>query len=235
MARPLRIEFLGAVYHITSRGNNRKEIFGGNLDRKAFLEILYGVKVRYNWLCHAYCLMDNHYHLLVETLDGKLSKGMRQLNGIYTLLFNKVHGRVGHFFQGRFQEIVVQKDSHLLDASRYIILNPARRVLIPKEGSNKICPLGIPVVMDRIVSQSINLVFKGLFDPAFTKSNFGIRRGHSQHQAIRHVQGIVEDGYKWAASIDLKSFFDEIPHELILTLIRRKIADERPVTLIARA
>ena len=71
MARPLRIEFPGAVYHITSRGNDRQEIFGDDLDRKAFLEILSEVNVRYHWLCHAYCLMDNHYHLLIETPDGE--------------------------------------------------------------------------------------------------------------------------------------------------------------------
>ena len=112
---------------------------------------------------------------------------------------------------------------------------PARRVLIPKEGSNKKRKLGIPVVMDRIVSQSMNLVLEGIFDPDFTASNFGFRRGRSQHQAIRHVQGIVLEGYEWCASIDLKSFFDEIPHGLILKLIRRKIADEALVTLIARA
>ncbi len=136
-------------------------------------------------------------------------------------------------FEKRERELL-QLIGEKLKAGTYRF-KPARRVLIPKEGSNKMRPLGIPVVMDRIISQSINLVFEGLFDPAFTKSNFGFRRGHSQHQAIRHVQGIVEDGYEWAASIDLKSFFDEIPHELILTLIRRKIADERLVTLIARA
>jgi len=112
---------------------------------------------------------------------------------------------------------------------------PARRVLIPKEGSNKKRKLGIPVVMDRIVSQSMNLVLEGIFDPDFTASNFGFRRGRSQHQAIRHVQGIVLEGYEWCASIDLESFFDEIPHGLILKLIRRKIADEALVTLIARA
>ena len=112
---------------------------------------------------------------------------------------------------------------------------PARRVLIPKEGSNKKRKLGIPVVMDRIVSQSMNLVFEGIFGPHFTASNFGFRRGKSQHQAIRHVQGIVVEGYEWCASIDLKSFFDEIPHGLILKLIRRKIADEGFVTLVARA
>jgi RNA-directed DNA polymerase len=112
---------------------------------------------------------------------------------------------------------------------------PARRVLIPKEGSSKKRKLGIPVVMDRIVSQSMNLVFEGIFGPAFTASNFGFRRGRSQHQAIRHVQAIVLEGYEWCASIDLKSFFDEIPHGLILKLIRRKIADEGLVTLVARA
>ena len=112
---------------------------------------------------------------------------------------------------------------------------PARRVLIPKAGSNRKRKLGIPVVMDRIVSQSMNFVFEGIFDPVFTGSNFGFRRGKSQHRAIKHVQGIVLEGYDWCASIDLKSFFDEIPHGLILKLIRRKILDEGLVTLIARA
>jgi group II intron reverse transcriptase/maturase len=112
---------------------------------------------------------------------------------------------------------------------------PAKRVLIPKEGSNKMRKLGIPVIMDRIVSQSINLVFIELFDQDFTESNYGFRRGHSQHQAIYHVRDIVREGYEWCASVDLASFFDEIPHSLILKLIRRKIQDEKLVTLIARA
>jgi RNA-directed DNA polymerase len=112
---------------------------------------------------------------------------------------------------------------------------PARRALIPKEGSKKKRKLGIPVVMDRIVSQSMNLVLEEIFDPDFTASNFGFRRGRSQHQAIKHVQGMVLEGYEWCASIDLKSFFDEIPHGLILKLILRKIADEGLVTLVARA
>jgi RNA-directed DNA polymerase len=112
---------------------------------------------------------------------------------------------------------------------------PARRALIPKEGTSKMRKLGIPVVMDRVVGQSINLVFAEIFDPEFTDSNFGFRKGKSQHQAIRHVQSAVREGYEWCASIDLKSFFDEIPHNLILKLIRRKIADEGLLTLIARA
>ena len=111
---------------------------------------------------------------------------------------------------------------------------PARRTLIPREGTSKMRKLGIPVVMDRIVGQSVNSVFAEIFDPAFAGSNYGFRRGHSQHQAIRHVQQIVVEGYEWCASIDLDSFFDEIPHDLILKLIRRQIADARLVTLIAR-
>jgi RNA-directed DNA polymerase len=112
---------------------------------------------------------------------------------------------------------------------------PSRRTLIPKESTSKLRKLGIPVVMDRVVSQSVNLVFQEIFDPEFTKSNYGFRKGMSQRQAIYHVQGIVLEGYEWCASIDLASFFDEIPHNLILKLIRRKIADEGLVTLIARA
>lgn len=121
-----------------------------------------------------------------------------------------------------------------LKAGKYRF-KPARRVLIPKEGKSGKRKLGIPVVMDRIVAESINMVFEEIFDPGFTESNYGFRRGKSQQEAIRHVQGIVKEGYEWSASIDLKSFFDEIPHGLILKLIRRKISDEVLVTLIARA
>jgi len=112
---------------------------------------------------------------------------------------------------------------------------PVRRVEIPKPGSAKKRQLGIPVVMDRIVSHSLHTVLEELYDGDFTMSNFGFRRGKSQHQAIEHMRQAVEEGYEWCASIDLQGFFDEIPHDLILRLIRRKIHDERVVTLIARA
>jgi putative transposase len=126
MARPLRIEYDGAVYHITSRGNSRKPIYKEDEDRRIFLEVLHRANTRYNWLCHAYCLMNNHYHLIIETPDGNLSQGMRQLNGVYTQLFNKRHNRVGHIFQGRYKAILIQKESHLLEVSRYVVLNPVR-------------------------------------------------------------------------------------------------------------
>ncbi len=126
MARPLRVEFDGALYHVTSRGNAREAIFDDNGDRKAFLEILGKVVNRFNWLCHAYCLMNNHYHLVIETPQANLSKGMRQLNGIYTQVYNRRHRTVGHVFQGRYKAILVQKESHLLEVCRYVVLNPVR-------------------------------------------------------------------------------------------------------------
>ena len=124
MARPLRLEFSGALYHITSRGDRREDIFYNNSDRTLFLEILAHTCQRYNWLCHSYCLMSNHYHLIVETLDGNLSKGMRQLNGVYTQQINKKHTKTGHLFQGRYKAILVDKECYLLEVSRYVVLNP---------------------------------------------------------------------------------------------------------------
>ena len=102
MARPLRIEFAGALYHLTSRGDRREAIFDDDEDRRGFLDVLAEVVHSYNWICHAYCLMTNHYHLVVETVEGNLSKGMRQLNGVYTQASNRRHQRVGHLFQGRW-------------------------------------------------------------------------------------------------------------------------------------
>jgi len=95
-----------------------------------WLEIFGEVCKRFNWICHAYCLMSNHYHVLIETPDANLSKGMRHLNSVYTQRFNRTHGRVGHVFQGRFKAIVVDKDSYLLELSRYVVLNPVRAHMV---------------------------------------------------------------------------------------------------------
>ena len=130
MARPLRIEFAGALYHITSRGDGREDIYLDGTDRTLFLEVVGEVCAQFNWLCHAYCLMDNHYHLLIETREGNLSRGMRQLNGVYTQKFNRRHGRVGHVFQGRYKAILVHKDGYLLELARYIVLNPVRAQMV---------------------------------------------------------------------------------------------------------
>ena len=130
MARPLRLEFAGALYHVTSRGDRREDIYTSNNDREAFLSILGDVCTRYNWVCHAYCLMSNHYHLLIETPDANLSKGMRQLNGVYTQWFNRANDKVGHVFQGRYKAILVEKESYLLEVARYIVLNPVRAKMV---------------------------------------------------------------------------------------------------------
>ncbi|NEV64919.1 transposase [Thiorhodococcus minor] len=136
MARPLRIEFAGALYHVTARGNERRSIFLGNLDddRRAFLEILTSTCERFRWICHAYCLMTNHYHLVVETPEANLSLGMRQLNGVYTQQVNRTHGRAGHLFQGRFKGILVERDSYLLELARYVVLNPVRADMVRAPG-----------------------------------------------------------------------------------------------------
>ena len=130
MARPLRIEFEGALYHLTSRGNAGEKIFFTESDRQAFLDILGEAVKRYGWICHAYCLMTNHYHLLIETPNANLSRGMRHLNGVYTQWVNRQMKRTGHIFQGRFKSILVERESHLLEVARYIVLNPVRAKMV---------------------------------------------------------------------------------------------------------
>ena len=130
MARPLRIECSGAIYHVTSRGDRREEIYLDDEDRRLWLEIFGAVCERFNWRCHARCLMSNHYHIVVETVDGNLSKGMRQLNGVCTQTHNRRLNRVGHFYQGRFKGILVDKESYLLELSRYVVLNLLRAKMV---------------------------------------------------------------------------------------------------------
>ncbi|MCP4991239.1 MAG: transposase [Colwellia sp.] len=139
MARPLRIEFDGAFYHVTSRGNARQNIYLNGSDYLLFLDTLTDVCKRYNWLIHAYCLMTNHYHLVVETPEGNLSLGMRQLNGVYTQRFNRKHGRVGHIFQGRFKSVLVDSDSYYITLIRYVIQNPLRANMVKQVGDYSWC------------------------------------------------------------------------------------------------
>ena len=130
MARPLRIEFAGALYHVTSRGDRQENIYESDTGRENFLLVLEEVCKQYNWSVHSYCLMSNHYHLLVETPDGNLSKGMRQLNGVFTQKYNRNNNKVGHVFQGRFKGILVDGDAYLMELVRYIVLNPVRAQMV---------------------------------------------------------------------------------------------------------
>ncbi|MGB1109435.1 MAG: REP-associated tyrosine transposase [Gammaproteobacteria bacterium] len=130
MVRPLRIEFSGALYHVTSRGDRRETIFEEEADFGLFLDVLAEVVDRFNWLCHAYCLMTNHYHLVIETPDGNLAKGMRHLNGVFTQASNRKYSRSGHLFQGRYKAILVDSESYLLELARYVVLNPVRAGMV---------------------------------------------------------------------------------------------------------
>ena len=135
MARPLRITFPGAFYHVTSRGNEQKTIFRSKRDREKFLEYLQSATERYNALIHTFCLMGNHYHLLLETPSANLPQIMRHINGAYTAYFNAKRARSGHLFQGRYKAILVDKDSYAKELSRYIHLNPVRAGMVKTPGA----------------------------------------------------------------------------------------------------
>ena len=130
MARPLRITFPGAFYHVTSRGNERKNIYKSKRDREKFLEYLGEAHERYGAIIHAYCLMTNHYHILIETPNANLPQIMKHLNGSYTTYFNVKRKRFGHLFQGRYKAFLVFKDDYALELARYIHLNPVRAAMV---------------------------------------------------------------------------------------------------------
>lgn len=137
MARQLRIEYPDAYYHVTARGNERKEIFKSDKDRVKFLSYLESAVKRYDAVIHAWCLMSNHYHLLVETPSGNLSQIMQHINGAYTNYFNTKRKRSGHLFQGRYKGILVEADEYALELSRYIHLNPVRIGFVNEPGDYK--------------------------------------------------------------------------------------------------
>ncbi len=130
MARSLRINYPGAFYHVTSQGNERRDVFKGQRDREKFLSYLESAVFRYGAVVHCWCLMGNHYHLLVETPEGNLPQIMRHINGAYTTYFNVKRKRSGHLFQGRYKAWLVEADAYALELSRYIHLNPVRAGLV---------------------------------------------------------------------------------------------------------
>ena len=190
MTRPLRLEFEGALYHITSRGDRRENIYETDADRQGFLSLLARICEKYNWTCHSYCLMSNHYHLLVETPEANLSKGMRQLNGVYTQDFNRRNHCCGHVFQGRFKSILVDKEAYLLELARYIVLNPVRAGMVQRAQD---WPWSSFRATIGLVKKPVWLQDDWLLS-AFGKNNT---------EAIRHYMKFVVDGMNrapiWAA------------------------------------
>lgn len=126
MARKPRIQVAGAFYHLTTRGNNRRPIYLDDRDRELFLGLFAGVSKVLGWRCHTFCLMGNHYHFIVETPEANLAEGMVRLNGQYARAFNGRHGRGGHLFERRYGSVLIERESHLLEACRYVVLNPVR-------------------------------------------------------------------------------------------------------------
>lgn len=195
MSRPLRLSFPGAIYHITSRGNAREAIYLDEADRQQFLSLLASCIERFHWICHAYCLMDNHYHLLIETPNANLQEGMRQLNGVYTQAFNRRHARVGHVFQGRYKSILVERDSYLLELCRYIVLNPVRAQMVEHAGQFawssyqatvglSTCPAWLQV--DWVLAQ-----FAKRLSAARTRYASFVQQGLNNESPWKHLKGQV--------------------------------------------
>ncbi|MFM9971112.1 MAG: REP-associated tyrosine transposase [Burkholderiales bacterium] len=132
MSRPLRLEFEGALYHVTSRGDRREPIFEDDDDRAAWLDVLGDALDRFHATAFAYCLMTNHYHVVIQTHRANLSRLMRHLNGVYTQRYNSRHRKVGHLFQGRFKAVLVDEDAYFLEVCRYVELNPVRARMVKR-------------------------------------------------------------------------------------------------------
>ena len=189
----MRIEFGGAVYHVTSRGNTRQAIFRDDIDRNDFLEVLYSVVKRFNFIVHAYCMMRNHYHLLIETPDGNLSQGMRQLNGVYTQRFNRRHNRVGHVLQGRYKAILVEKNSYLLELARYVVLNPVRAGKVKSPGdwkwSSYRATTGYEKTIPCLTTDWIHSQFGRKREKAPNRYRAFVRAGIKKESPLRAVKG----------------------------------------------
>ena len=217
MSRPLRIEYAGAVYHITARGNERGEIFTDNHDRQRFIGMLIDNLDMYKVRLYAYVLMGNHYHLLIETRNANLSVFMHALQSHYTNYFNNRHDRVGHLFQGRYKAIMVDKDGYLLELSRYIHLNPVRAGLTRRPGEWKWGSY------DEYVSKQTGCKW---VESETVLRYFGRSRGEAARKYINYIkEGMEEDG---------ASPFDAIKGQIVLgdedffNKIKNKYATDKP-------
>ena len=181
MSRPVRIEFPGAIYHITSKGSKGQTIFRDREDRAVFLNILDNVVSRFSWLVHSYVLMDEHFHLVVEIPEANLSKGMRQLNGVYTQHFNRRHDEDGPIFQGRFKSVLFEKSSYLLPVCRHVVLNPVR--------------VGTPSQLNRYRWSSFRATAGDAKSPSFLHTS-DLLAGFSKREKVsrRKFREYVEEG-----------------------------------------
>ena len=179
MARPLRVEYPGAYYHVISRGNNQEKIYKNDRDKEKFLEYLEKAAERFSIIIHTYCLMSNHYHLLVETPEANLSLAMQWINVSYATYFNRKRGRYGHLFQGRFKAILIDADEYLKHLSRYIHLNPVRAKMVSQPAEYQWSSYGA------FIGENKALRF---LETSWLMSNFG----RTKKEANRNYQDFVE-------------------------------------------
>ncbi len=201
MSRQLRIEYPGAFYHVTSRGNQKQAIYLADRDRAAFLDLVREAHHKFSAIFHVYCLMENHYHLMLETPNGNLSRIMHFINTSYTIYFNKKHSRVGHLFQGRFKAILVEAETYALELSRYIHLNPVRASIVQEP--------------EKYPWSSCREYLNTAFEPASEWLEKSLVLGHfgqDQKEArIRYAEYVRE-----ASRLQIVNPFDHLKGDLIL-------------------
>lgn len=243
MARPLRVEYPGAFYHVIARGNNREKLFKNDRDKKKFIEYLEKAVGRFSIIIHTYCLMSNHYHLLVETPDANLSKAMQWVNVSYATYFNKKHRRYGHLFQGRYKAILIDADAYLKHLSRYIHLNPVRAKMVSSPAAYQWSSYGAFSGEQKVPK---------FIETNWLLSNFGKNRKEAQKnyrnfvekidaQAIENPDKLVTEGFllgdvyfiNWIKDTFLSNREDEkeIPQ---LKRLKPKIALESVVQAVAQ-
>lgn len=197
MSRPLRIEHDNAFYHVTSRGDRRCTIFRTDSDRLTWLALLAETCERFDFVVHAYCQMGNHYHLVIQTRQGQLSRGMRYLNGNYSQYFNRQHGLVGHVFQGRYHAVLCQADEYLMELTRYTVLHPVRAGLVAHPADWE--------------WSSYNILIGRIDTPAWHQCDVVLAKfGKQREAAIREFEVFVLNG------LGLESPFRAVRNQLFL-------------------
>jgi len=195
MARQLRLEYAGALYHVTARGKAQQNIYLDEQDRRRFLDLLGCEVSQQQWRCYAYCLMNNHYHLLLETPEENLSCGMRRLNSLYTQTFNRRHQQLGHVLQGRFKSILVEKEAYLLELCRYIVLNPVRAGLVKKvqdwPWSSYRVTMGQETTPSWVKTGGVYRLFHRSKDEARRRYQHYVRDGVHEPSPWEHVRGQI--------------------------------------------
>jgi len=208
LARPLRIQFPGAFYHVTSRGNERKAIFRNDRDRQKFLSYLESAHERYGAVIHVYCLLENHYHLLLETPRGNISQVLHHLNGAYTTYYNVKRRRSGHLFQGRYRALLVEMESYCQELSRYIHLNPVRAALVEAPEDHPWSSYRAYIGLKRKPSWVETSLILGYFssNEAVAQRNY---RGFVKEGAQRPIRNPLEEVYA-STFLGSESFIDRI-------------------------